>query len=64
MMPALALIGIPGWRWQPPIPVPLCLLWPFVPICLGIATHTFRGMRGVTIDVNNARYEQAWIRIA
>ena len=36
-MPALALIGIPGPGWLPPIPVPLFLLWPFVPVCLGIA---------------------------
>ena len=37
MMPALALIGIPGPRWLPPFPVPLFLLWPFVLVCLGIA---------------------------
>jgi hypothetical protein len=37
MMPALGLIGIPGPRWLPPIPIPLFLLWPFVPVCLGIA---------------------------
>ncbi len=37
MMPALGLIGIPGPRWLPPIPIPLFLLWPFVLVCLGIA---------------------------
>ncbi len=37
MMPALALFGIPGLRWLPPIPLPLFLLWPFVPVCLGMA---------------------------
>ncbi len=37
MMPALALVGIPGPRWLPPVPIPLFLLWPFVPVCLGIA---------------------------
>ena len=37
MMPALALIRIPGPRWLPPIPIPLFLLWPFVLVCLGTA---------------------------
>ncbi len=37
MMPALGLIGIPGPRWLPPVPIPLFLLWPFVLVCLGIA---------------------------
>ena len=37
MMPALGLIGIPGPRWLPPIPIPLFLLWPFVLVFLGIA---------------------------
>jgi len=37
MMPALALVAIPGPRWLPPIPVPLFLLWPLVFVCLGIA---------------------------
>ncbi len=37
MMPALGLIGLPGPRWLPPIPIPLFLLWPFVLVCLGIA---------------------------
>ena len=37
MMPALALIGIPGPRWLPAIPIPLFLLWPFVPVFLGLA---------------------------
>lgn len=36
-MPALALIGYPRVRWLPPIPIPLFLVWPFVPVCLGIA---------------------------
>lgn len=36
-MPALVLVGIPGPRWLPPIPVPLFLLWPLVVICFGIA---------------------------
>ncbi len=37
MMPALALVGIPGPRWLPPLPIPLFLLWPFVLVCLGLA---------------------------
>ncbi len=37
MLPALALVGIPGPRWLPPIPIPLSLLWPFVLACLGLA---------------------------
>jgi len=37
MMPALALVGIPGPRWLPPVPLPLVLLWPLVLVCLGIA---------------------------
>ncbi len=37
MMPTLGLIGIPGPRWLPPIPIPLFLLWPFVLVCRGIA---------------------------
>jgi len=37
MMPALGLIGIPGPRWLPPIPIPLFLLWPLVLVLLGIA---------------------------
>jgi len=36
-MPALALIGIPGPRWMPPIPLPLFLLWPIVPVLMGAA---------------------------
>jgi hypothetical protein len=37
-MPSLALVGIQRWpRWLPPVPVPLFLLWPFVPICFGLA---------------------------
>ena len=37
-MPTLALVGIPRLpRWLPPLPLPLFLLWPFVPICLGLA---------------------------
>jgi hypothetical protein len=36
MMPALALVGIPGPRWLPPLPIPLLLLWPLVVICLGV----------------------------
>jgi len=37
MMPTLGLVGIPGPRWLPPIPIPLFLLWPFVLVCLGFA---------------------------
>ena len=37
MMPALGLIGIPGPRWLPPIPIPLFLMWPLVLVCLAIA---------------------------
>ena len=36
-MPTLALVGIAGPRWLPPIPIPLFLLWPFVLVCLGLA---------------------------
>jgi hypothetical protein len=36
-MPALALVGIPGPRWLPPVPLPLFLLWPLVLACLGVA---------------------------
>ena len=36
-MPALALIRTVRVRWLPPIPIPLFLVWPFVPVCLGIA---------------------------
>jgi hypothetical protein len=36
-MPVLGLIGIPGPRWLPPIPLPLFLLWPVVPLGLGVA---------------------------
>ena len=37
MMPAVGLIGISRTRWLPPLPVPLFLLWPLVPLCLGLA---------------------------
>ena len=37
MMPTIALVGIPGPRWLPPIPVPLFLLWPLVLVCLALA---------------------------
>jgi hypothetical protein len=37
MMPALVLVGIRGPRWLPPLSLPLFLLWPLVPVCLGIA---------------------------
>jgi hypothetical protein len=37
MMPALALVGIRGPRWLPPLAIPLFLLWPLVPLCLGMA---------------------------
>jgi len=43
MMPFLALIGIPGPRWLPPLPLPLFLLWPVVLIGLGIAKLLDRG---------------------
>lgn len=36
-MPVLGLIAIPGPRWLPPLPIPLLLLWPLAPVCLGIA---------------------------
>ncbi len=36
-MAALALIRIARPRWLPPIPVPLFVLWPFVPVGLGLA---------------------------
>jgi hypothetical protein len=78
MMPALGLIGIPGPRWLPPIPVPLFLLWPFVLACLGLARlldrnrpaeaaklrttmHTFRELRGLSIDVDTADHTQVRI---
>ena len=37
MMPAVALVGIPGPRWVPPLPLPLFLLWPALPLGLGFA---------------------------
>ena len=37
MMPVLALVGIPRWRWLPPIPIPLFVLWPLVPLGFGLA---------------------------
>ena len=37
MMPAWALVGVPGPRWLPPVPLPLFLVWPLVFVCLGIA---------------------------
>jgi hypothetical protein len=37
-MPSFALVGLRRLpRWLPPLPVPLFLLWPFVPLCLGLA---------------------------
>jgi hypothetical protein len=36
-MPALALIGLRGRAWLPPLPLPLFLLWPLVPVALGVA---------------------------
>ncbi len=78
MMPALALIGIPGPRWL--LPIPLFLLWPFVLVCQGIARllgrdrpaeaaklqtalQAFRGLRGLTIDVDTANHKQVRIWI-
>ena len=69
MMPVLALVGIPGPRWLPPIPVPLFPLWPLVLVGLGTARlldndrpaeaaklrtamQVFRGLRGLSIDVD------------
>ncbi len=37
MMPVLALVGLPGPRWLPPVPLPVFLLWPLVLFCLGVA---------------------------
>ncbi len=78
MMPALGLIGIPGPRWLPPIPIPLFLLWPFVLVCQAIARllsrdrpaeaaklqtalQAFRGLRGLSIDVDTADHKQVRI---
>ena len=78
MMPVLALVGLPGPRWLPPVPIPLFLLWPLVLACLGLAKlldrarpeqaeklrtamQAFRGLRGLTIDVDPA--DQKPIRI-
>ena len=36
-MPAVALVGIPGRRRLPPVPIPLIILWPLVPLCLAVA---------------------------
>jgi hypothetical protein len=44
-MPTLALVGIPGPRWLPPVPVPLFLVWPLLPVCLGVAWLLERGRR-------------------
>jgi hypothetical protein len=43
MMPALALLGVRGPRWLPPLPLPLFLLWPLVPLGLGLARILRRG---------------------
>lgn len=37
MMPALALIDVPGPDWLPPLPVFVFLLWPFVWAAQGLA---------------------------
>ena len=36
-MPAIVLLGMPGSRRVPPVPLPLFLLWPFVYLCWGVA---------------------------
>lgn len=37
MRPALVLVGIPGPRWLPPVPLPLFLFWPLIWMGLGLA---------------------------
>jgi hypothetical protein len=37
VIPSLVLVGMPGPRWVPPLPLPLFLLWPLVPLGLGLA---------------------------
>lgn len=37
MMPTFAFIGFRGPRWLPPLPLALFLLWPLVPLGLGLA---------------------------
>ena len=54
MMPALALIGIPGPRWLLPVPIPLFLLWPFVLFCHGIARLLDRDRRAEAAKVRTA----------
>lgn len=64
-MPSLVLIGIPGPRWLPPLPLPLFLLWPLVLLCQGIAwlfrverlwlaMRIFCELRGLVIWVDTA----------
>lgn len=37
MMPVLGIMRLPQTRWLPPLPIPVFVLWPIVPVCLGIA---------------------------
>jgi hypothetical protein len=46
MMAALALIRITEGRRLPAIPLPLFVLWPFVPVCLGLAVLLDRAQQG------------------
>lgn len=54
MMPALALIGIPGPRWLPPLPLPLFLLWPLVLIGQGITRLFERSQSSRAAKLRNA----------
>ncbi len=56
MMPALALVGIPGPRWLPPIPIPLFLLWPLVLVCLGFARLLDRDRPAETAKLRTAMH--------
>jgi hypothetical protein len=59
MMPALVLIRIPERRWLPPVPIPVFLLWPFVPVCVGLAGLLGRG-RPAEAETVRAVVEVFW----
>ena len=54
MMPAIAVVGIPGPRWLPPLPLPVFVLWPFVPLGLGLAKLLDRGRPAAALKLRAA----------
>jgi hypothetical protein len=71
-MPSLVLVGIPGPRWLPPVPVPLFLLWPLVLLCQGgawlvrseklwFAMRVFWELRGLVVWVDTRDHKQVRI---